>query len=76
MQNGDDKAALIALGIAKERIELIPGSGVDVERFTPLPEPQGPLTFGFVGRLLDDKGIRTLLAAFRLLRARGSIAAC
>lgn len=71
VQNGDDRAALISLGIPKERIELIPGSGVDVERFAPLPEPQGPPTFGFVGRLLDDKGIRTLLAAYRLLRTRG-----
>jgi glycosyltransferase involved in cell wall biosynthesis len=71
VQNGDDRAALISLGIAKERIELIAGSGVDVERLTPLPEPQGPTTFGFVGRLLDDKGIRTLLAAQRMLRAHG-----
>jgi glycosyltransferase involved in cell wall biosynthesis len=72
VQNGDDKAALIALGIPERRIALISGSGVDVGRFTPLPEPPGPITFGFVGRLLDDKGIRTLIAAFRLLRARGS----
>jgi len=71
VQNGDDRAALLALGIAKERIALIAGSGVDVRRFTPLPEPQGPPTFGFVGRLLDDKGVRTLIAAQRLLRARG-----
>ncbi len=71
VQNGDDVSALTSLGINKSRISLIPGSGVDVRRFAPLPEPQGPLTFGFVGRLLDDKGIRTLVAAHRLLRARG-----
>ena len=40
--------------------------------FHPLAEPQGPPTFGFVGRLLDDKGVRTLIAAHRVLRARGS----
>ncbi len=72
VQNGDDMAALMSLGIAKARIALISGSGVDVNRFTPLPEPPEPLTFGFVGRLLDDKGVRTLVEAFRLLRARGS----
>jgi glycosyltransferase involved in cell wall biosynthesis len=72
VQNGDDRAALIALGIAKDRIALISGSGVDVEHFVPLPEPEGPPTFGFVGRLLDDKGIRTLVVAHRLLRANGS----
>ena len=69
-------AALAALGIAKHRIALISGSGVDIRRFTPLPEPQGPPTFGFVGRLLDDKGVRTLVAAFRLLRARGTDTDC
>ncbi len=71
VQNGDDRAALMSLGIPNSRIALIAGSGVDVERFTPLPEPQGPPTFGFVGRLLDDKGIRTLIAAHRLMRERG-----
>jgi glycosyltransferase involved in cell wall biosynthesis len=72
VQNGDDLAALMSLGIPKSRIVLISGSGVDVKRFTPLPEPQAPPTFGFVGRLLHDKGVRTLIAAHRLLRARGS----
>jgi glycosyltransferase involved in cell wall biosynthesis len=71
VQNRDDMTALMSLGIPKSRIALIPGSGVDVERFRPLPEPQGAPTFGFVGRLLDDKGVRTLIAAHRLLRARG-----
>jgi glycosyltransferase involved in cell wall biosynthesis len=71
VQNGDDRAALISLGIAEQHIALIAGSGVDVKRFTPLPEPPGPVTFGFVGRLLDDKGIRTLVAAHRLMRKRG-----
>jgi glycosyltransferase involved in cell wall biosynthesis len=70
VQNPDDMAALLSLGIAKSRIALIPGSGVDVERFTPVAEPGGAPTFGFVGRLLDDKGIRTLIAAHRLMRAR------
>ena len=70
VQNNDDMAALVSLGIFKNRIALIPGSGVDINRFTPRAEPVGALTFGFVGRLLDDKGIRTLVAAHRLLRRR------
>jgi len=70
VQNNDDMSALMSLGIPKDRIALIPGSGVDVNRFTPLVEPVGAPTFGFVGRLLDDKGIRTLVAAHRLLRRR------
>ena len=45
------------LGVPKERIALIPGSGVDIDILTPIPEPAGPFTVGFVGRLLDDKGV-------------------
>jgi len=70
VQNPDDMTALLSLGIAKSRIALIAGSGVDTDRFTPMPEPGGAPTFGFVGRLLEDKGIRTLVAAHQLLNKR------
>jgi glycosyltransferase involved in cell wall biosynthesis len=71
VQNPDDRDLLSGLGIAADRIVLIPGSGVDVVRLTPMPEPPGPVTAAFVGRLLDDKGIRVLVAAHRLLRQKG-----
>jgi glycosyltransferase involved in cell wall biosynthesis len=71
VQNPDDRDLLAQLGIATERIVLIPGSGVDIVRLQPRPEPTGPITLGFVGRLLDDKGIRVLVAAHRQLRAKG-----
>ena len=72
VQNPNDRDGVLSLGIAAERIALIPGSGVDIDALQPLPEPQGPLTIAFVGRLLDDKGIHTLVRAHRLLRQRGS----
>lgn len=68
VQNPDDRAALVAMGIDPERIALIRGSGVDVDALRPLPEPEGPITVGFAGRLLTDKGIRALVEAHRLLR--------
>jgi glycosyltransferase involved in cell wall biosynthesis len=71
VQNPDDRALLERLGVGAERIVLIPGSGVDVVRFRPMPEPAGPVTLGFAGRLLDDKGVRVLVAAHRLLRQKG-----
>jgi glycosyltransferase involved in cell wall biosynthesis len=71
VQNVDDRDALIGLGLDRDRIELIEGSGVDLSIFSPVPEPSGPITIGFVGRLLGDKGIFTLLEAHRLLRAWG-----
>lgn len=71
VQNPDDRAAVFALGIPADHISLVPGSGVDTDVLVPLPEPEGPLTVGFVGRLLDDKGVRPLIAAHGLLRERG-----
>jgi glycosyltransferase involved in cell wall biosynthesis len=71
VQNEDDRAAIAALGISPDRVFLIPGSGIDADQLVPLSEPAGPMTAGFVGRLLDDKGIRTLIAAHEILRRRG-----
>lgn len=70
VENADDRAALRNLGISPARIALILGSGVDTDFYHPLPEPDGPITVGFAGRLLSDKGIRTLVAAHRLLLER------
>jgi glycosyltransferase involved in cell wall biosynthesis len=71
VQNPDDRAAMIKTGIDPARVFLIPGSGVDTEHLRPLPQPSGPLTMAYVGRLLDDKGLRTLVAAHTLLTERG-----
>jgi glycosyltransferase involved in cell wall biosynthesis len=71
VQNPDDRAVIESLGVDDERIALIPGSGVDVEAMTPLPEPAAPITMAFVGRLVESKGIRTLLAAHERLGRGG-----
>jgi glycosyltransferase involved in cell wall biosynthesis len=69
VQNPDDRDMLTDLGVKPEKIVLIAGSGIDADRFRPIPEPDGPVTVAFVGRMLDDKGVRTLMAAHRMLRA-------
>jgi glycosyltransferase involved in cell wall biosynthesis len=71
VQNEDDRAAITALGVGEGRIYLIPGSGVDTDQLAAMPEPGGPITAAFVGRLLDDKGVRTLIAAQEILAKRG-----
>src|SRR5438477_9356184 len=71
VKNPDELSALLNVGINPTRMTLIAGSGVDTEALQPLPEPQGPITFGFAGRLLVDKGIRALVAAHEILRSRG-----
>lgn len=70
VQNPDDRRALENAGIDPARIALIPGSGVDTDALQPMPEPDGPVTIGFAGRLLTEKGIRALVAAHRILRNR------
>jgi glycosyltransferase involved in cell wall biosynthesis len=70
VQNPDDQAAVAALGLDAGKIAVIPGSGVDVDTFTPLAEPDGPITVAFVGRLLADKGLHALIAAHELLLQR------
>jgi len=70
VQNGDDHA-LIAQIAKAQRIHLIRGSGVDVDHYQPLPEPPGPFTIALVARMLEDKGIRELVAAVESLRQQG-----
>ncbi|HZL30462.1 MAG TPA: glycosyltransferase family 4 protein [Pseudolabrys sp.] len=71
VQNPDDRSAMRNLGIAAERIYVISGSGVETDVLKPLPEPAGTVTAAFVGRLLDDKGVRILVQAHEILADRG-----
>ena len=71
VQNPDDQSVVMKLGVPNDKIAVIPGSGVDIDILTQMPEPPGPFTVGFVGRLLDDKGVRTLVDAHELMAKRG-----
>ncbi len=72
VQNRDDYEMVVTRRIAgSDRVAIVPGSGVDVRRFCVRPEPDGPPTVTFVGRMLHDKGIREIVDAARLLRRRG-----
>lgn len=62
--------------VARERLRLIPGSGVNCERFAPrsgsrLPAPGERFSVLLPARLLWDKGIGEYVAAARVLRTRG-----
>ena len=76
LQNADDAETLRQFGIlTRAPVSLIRGSGVDLERFAPTPEPEleagEPPVALLVARMLWDKGVGELAAASRLLRARG-----
>jgi glycosyltransferase involved in cell wall biosynthesis len=71
-QNEDDRSLFVdeAL-VARERTALLPGSGIDLERFRPSHRPcgeAGGFRFLLLGRMLWDKGIGEYVAAARLVR--------
>lgn len=72
VQNRDDRALMAAqFGVPPGRLALIPGSGVDLVRFAPAPEPEGPLRVVLAARMIADKGVRDFVEAARLLKAAG-----
>ncbi|HUT50506.1 MAG TPA: glycosyltransferase family 4 protein [Alphaproteobacteria bacterium] len=71
VQNPDD------LALMKQRrwldhtpVTQLPGSGVDLERFTAQPPTPPPLTFVMIARLQGNKGVREFMSAARQLRSR------
>jgi glycosyltransferase involved in cell wall biosynthesis len=71
VQNRDDQATLIELGLDPARIRLIPGAGVNLDVFRPTAAPNGPPTVVMATRLLWDKGVAEFVAAARSVRAGG-----
>lgn len=73
-QNPHDLQLFVGSGLARaDQAELIPGSGIDLDRFEPAeraPADGKPFRFLFVGRLLRDKGLVEYAEAARNLRLR------
>jgi glycosyltransferase involved in cell wall biosynthesis len=58
--------------VPRAKTRVIGGSGIDTSRFPLFELPRGrQLSVAFVGRLLHEKGVPELLAAFAQLRQRG-----
>ena len=49
-------------------LSLVPGSGVNLDRFTPSTASTDPVTFLMIARLLKDKGLYEYFAAARRLK--------
>ena len=71
VQNQDDKATLLNLGISRtDSLFLIPGSGVNLEKFAPsVVQKTGNLKILMASRILIDKGVREYVAAARKILA-------
>ena len=73
VQNDDDGAAFtVGCKIDPDHITVIPGSGVNVDHYVPVPEPEGEVVVAVVSRMLKDKGIREVVLAARELKRRGT----
>ncbi|WP_028874766.1 glycosyltransferase family 4 protein [Tepidiphilus margaritifer] len=71
-QNPDDQTTLLEMKAVKaEQTTLIRGSGVALEDYPYLPEPEGIPVVSFAARLLRDKGVYEFIEAARQLRMRG-----
>lgn len=73
-QNEDDRSIFVDAGIVRRcDTVLIRGSGVDLARFQPSPEPEETFTVLLPTRMLVDKGVRETVDAARQLRGAGLV---
>lgn len=71
-ENPDDRELFTQFKMVQPtRVGLIRGAGVDVQRFAPSPEPQGPVAVLMPARMLFDKGAREFAQAGGILKERG-----
>jgi O-antigen/teichoic acid export membrane protein/glycosyltransferase involved in cell wall biosynthesis len=70
-QNPDDRDLFIQRRLSTgKRTVLLPGSGVDTERFAYSPPRPSVRRFLMIARLIRDKGVGEYLEAARILKAR------
>lgn len=70
--NDEDRKLFVSKGLVKEeKTEVIPGSGVNLEKFKPGEKPSNPeFTFIMISRMLRDKGVVEYVEAAKILRKR------
>jgi glycosyltransferase involved in cell wall biosynthesis len=74
-QNEDDLRQFLEYTLVdRDQSEIIRGSGVDIQRFTVSPFPEGMPVVVLPARMLWDKGVAEFVSAARQLRKEGIIA--
>lgn len=75
-QNETNMKVAIDAGMVKGEYRLIPGSGVDTDRYPLQPYPDGgngktgaPIIFNYIGRILHDKGVDDYIEAAKRIKA-------
>lgn len=74
-QNETNMQVAIDVGMVKGKYRLIPGSGVDTDRYPLQPYPDGgdgktgaPVVFNYIGRILHDKGVDDYIEAAKRIK--------
>ena len=74
-QNETNMNVAIKAGMVKGKYRLIPGSGVDTDRYPLQPYPEGgdgktgePVVFNYIGRILHDKGVDDYIEAAKRIK--------
>jgi glycosyltransferase involved in cell wall biosynthesis len=73
-QNNDDKAFFLnSKLITKVNIDVLPGSGININEFVPHNKTysEAPFTFLLISRLIYDKGIIEYINAIKMLKSKG-----
>ena len=71
LQNKANRDLFISKGIVKDNYVLLPGSGVNLEKYQPLPYPStDTIVFVFIARILKAKGIEEYLNAAKYIRGK------
>ncbi len=74
-QNETNMKVAIEQGMVKGKYRLIPGSGVDTDRYPLQPYPEGgdgktgaTVVFNYMGRVMHDKGVDDYIAAAKFIK--------
>lgn len=72
-QNNDDFKLFVSKGLVPTGVaDLLPGSGVDLERFKPIEFKRNEkFTFLLISRLITDKGVLEFIEAIKTLKQQG-----
>ena len=75
-QNSTNMKLAKKLGMVKGKYNLIPGSGVDTDRYPLQVYPEGgngvigeTVVFNYIGRILHDKGVDDFIAAAKIIKS-------
>lgn len=71
VQNSENREFLIDHNIAQNKLELLPGSGVNLERYSVLEYPDDTtIEFVFISRIMKEKGIDQYIEAASFIRGK------